>query len=1130
MTDVVLELDCRSVEERDLVSLYVMNKLSEADAEAFEKHYFGCERCWDEVQRATEVRAALAGSGAPSKAKHQTNAKLLHGPWPRLRPILVAAAVLAAVAVGVVLVGRRSSPSSPLTELSAAVVSTRPTEGWLSGFRYAPAATVARGQSPRIPERVRRAAYRALGSAGNQDDAISHRTAGVANLLLGNPSEAIRELELAKTTSPTDPAVLNDLAAAYLERASYSGSRQDRESALRNINRALQIKPVSPEALFNRALLIESLHGAEAAEKAWSAFLASDSKTPAADEARKHLDKLRHRSSSLSWSTERDAYEVSSGSIPVRQAVQLAETFPQELRMWVGDRALPRWGEAFLSNDLGGADRLLSLARYATAGLQHTNGDRLLADAVAVIDASTSAERLLLARAHRDYGLARALYPGQRIPEAIAAMERAEMELRAAASPFAMQATFYRAALLFQSSQSEAAGKLLEKLHSTDSYTSLWAMKSWMQGVLLSSHGRLEEAMHHYRAALLRFDQLKEAENLASARDLVASALVRLGQNEEAWKQRERAIEFLDRAPSVFRFHSILTSATSQAIFENRYATALLLQNRVVANARREGDAELLADSLRQRALILSKTGDSGANADFGKAQEVCARIADPGLRQRELVEIELSRAQADLVNDPVLTTTLLDSAIAFFESTGAKVRLPQCHLLRGRARRLINDNAAAMDDFEAGLSIFESERRVTSPELRLTVFGQAQEIFDEVVDLLLREGRPEEALLYAERSRSRTLIDRLLGLKDVESRRLAPKRLPGVAEIRARLPRGLIAVEYAILPGRVVAWTVTRDDCRVHTLAATPAEIEQLRRELTVAGEEGNDTAFRRLTAKLGGILLSDIPREGFDAAVFIPDKGLWATPFAALRRSEGDPYVLQLFTTVIAPSLTAFVEDRGNPTAVSTSILAVGVSAPAPELGLKPLLHAEDEARAVASSFPNAELLVGGDASRDRFLHSAANSSVIHFAGHAVNRPNPLTSVLRFGSVSDGSETNLLYLREIIDWRLSAARLVVLSACSTSTGEVIGREGLLSFSNAFLLAGASATIGSLWPIDDAQTADFFKYFYQRYRGGMSPAAALREAQVRVCCSPQIGARSANVWAALTLLGSRKALISQLN
>ena len=38
---------------------YLAGRLGEAEAEAFEAHYFGCDRCWAELRAAQEIRAAL---------------------------------------------------------------------------------------------------------------------------------------------------------------------------------------------------------------------------------------------------------------------------------------------------------------------------------------------------------------------------------------------------------------------------------------------------------------------------------------------------------------------------------------------------------------------------------------------------------------------------------------------------------------------------------------------------------------------------------------------------------------------------------------------------------------------------------------------------------------------------------------------------------------------------------------------------------------------------------------------------------------------------------------------------------------------------------------------------------------
>jgi hypothetical protein len=53
-------VDCARVDEAEYEHRYIHGALSEAEAEAFEAHYFECERCWASLQRALEVQAALA--------------------------------------------------------------------------------------------------------------------------------------------------------------------------------------------------------------------------------------------------------------------------------------------------------------------------------------------------------------------------------------------------------------------------------------------------------------------------------------------------------------------------------------------------------------------------------------------------------------------------------------------------------------------------------------------------------------------------------------------------------------------------------------------------------------------------------------------------------------------------------------------------------------------------------------------------------------------------------------------------------------------------------------------------------------------------------------------------------------
>ena len=96
------EMDCTYAEDHDLVPRYLAGELPEAEAEAFEAHYFGCERCWASVRQGGEIRAALGNAAIepiPTDPAREfgSNAGML----------LAAAAAVGVIALGVLQLSRR---------------------------------------------------------------------------------------------------------------------------------------------------------------------------------------------------------------------------------------------------------------------------------------------------------------------------------------------------------------------------------------------------------------------------------------------------------------------------------------------------------------------------------------------------------------------------------------------------------------------------------------------------------------------------------------------------------------------------------------------------------------------------------------------------------------------------------------------------------------------------------------------------------------------------------------------------------------------------------------------------------------------------------------------------------------
>ena len=100
--------------------------------------------------------------------------------------------------------------------------------------------------------------------------------------------------------------------------------------------------------------------------------------------------------------------------------------------------------------------------------------------------------------------------------------------------------------------------------------------------------------------------------------------------------------------------------------------------------------------------------------------------------------------------------------------------------------------------------------------------------------------------------------------------------------------------------------------------------------------------------------------------------------------------------------------------------------------------------------------------------------------------------------------------------------ADLVVLSACETGIGREVEGEGVLGLPAAFLHAGASRVLASLWKVDDAATRALMARFYSLWNppagGGMPAAEALAKAQESVRARPEW--RHPFYWAGWVLWG----------
>ncbi|MCX7288366.1 MAG: CHAT domain-containing protein [Rhodobacterales bacterium] len=259
---------------------------------------------------------------------------------------------------------------------------------------------------------------------------------------------------------------------------------------------------------------------------------------------------------------------------------------------------------------------------------------------------------------------------------------------------------------------------------------------------------------------------------------------------------------------------------------------------------------------------------------------------------------------------------------------------------------------------------------------------------------------------------------------------------------------------------------------------------------------------------ARLAGLLmLPDLAPGlgGADEILILPANDIGTVPFAFLPLGHG--MVIDLAPVTIAPSAAALVRqpDELSPalagqlttgpiafTPVWSGALVVGdpEATDDPDWSFPPLPGARAEAQAIAARF-GTDPVLGAKATPDAILAALSQpADLVYFAAHGVSSDDfPLT--LSFIALTGGRLT----AGEVQGLRLPNRPLVVLSACQTGLGQSHA-GGTIGLARAFVLAGASAVVSTLWNVNDAATERLMGDFAGNLTA-MRPAEALRAAML---------------------------------
>jgi CHAT domain-containing protein len=547
----------------------------------------------------------------------------------------------------------------------------------------------------------------------------------------------------------------------------------------------------------------------------------------------------------------------------------------------------------------------------------------------------------------------------------------------------------------------------------------------------------------------------------------------------------------------------------------------------------RMGRAQEAADLLRSAAARCRKIGDvTNLVKSLYSLGDACLALNDPDAAEKSYGEaLETSRK----VN--------IREVVWRSEQGLGKVAL---------ARKQPNQ---AFAHFKEAIEVVEKMRAaIKIEEFKNGFVTNKLDLYEDMIFLLLDQGKAEDAFSYAERSRARNFIDllenrspdvgnpkdsrflqrqgelkrKIEGLQDVAARAEGEEKAAKLKELEAAqhayedlvvemrldnpelssfvsvsplalpdlqklLEPGVTLLEYLVGEKEVVAWVIKSNSVGVQR---TPCERGRLAEKiLTYRKLMQSIKDFKEESKELFGLLVKPVQDKlaGTQRLGIVPHDCLHYLSFASLH--DGEDYFVERYPLFYVPSASVLkysLARRGQ--TKNRRVLAIGN----PDLQNEALElpFAEREVDSIRWPFPEVDVLKRGEATEKALVERSPDYGIIHIASHGeFDAVNPLFSriLLAAAGETDGS----LNAEEVFRLTLHAD-LVVLSACQSGLGKVEKGDEIIGLNRAFTYAGTHSLLSTLWRVNDVTTAILVKHFYRNY-AAQDKATSLRKAQLLV-------------------------------
>ncbi len=964
--------------------------------------------------------------------------------------------------------------------LVAAVGERRVLRGRASGgFRFGPESGRKRGGPDRLQAsfEVLRVSAEIRRNFDADPSAANSGNLAIAYLLIGDIEKGVRLAE-ARSLEEESAEALADLSAAYLERAGDERDADDFARAYEAALRALRVRPDMPEALFDRALAAEGLGLSWAARPAFEEYLRREPNGPWSGVARQGRDRvarLEARNDLEARERPRIFAALAAGRLADVRAI--AGRRPDLAREAVRRVLLPAVALAIMERR--SIAESLALAREMDGLARAGDTDSLDQEALALLVRGDHE----LAAAHVEFAKASQMLDERKVEEGAPGVLHATAIFRAKGSPYAAQGELQSAlADFFRGRRDGLVGRYskLIDLHRSR-YPLLLARALWMRALcesFVSADGwrALVDRLEAHRL-LTAAAQVDAARQIASQ---LADSLREVGREEEAGSLLTEVLSSQSLQEASLRTQVTLEMLSDHLRRLSLPLAALEVRTLAGPSALRAGPVAELQSVIGTLELAAEAGDESLIAGARMSAERSLSAIADPQIR----AEMEIAYS---------LATVGLDGGAGRHRSEAAEALVQRLRERKNannlrRALTLSGEQLLAEGRFDRAETAlrealdlhFLSRRKVSGEFGQIKEFEGAERPADDLVDLLSRAERADDATRAIERVRNPEAVEE-----------------PALASLTRGLSADTALVSYWPLKDRLLADVVTKSGIRHLSLPIGRPELKRLVRRLNASIAVGSDVLVGQVLAELHDALIARvIPALGpARKLVIVPDREVWEVPFAGLAAKGAEPMAAN-YEISFASSLA----DRARPRPTWTpprSILAIGSPAwdKAHFADLGPLPESGSEARDTASLYPKARVLVGASATRSAIRGLAPGFDVVHVATHAV------------GNARDPGKSFLLLSAEGEDpgaWRasdpgweaLAGTRLVVLSACRTGAERSRFGGSALGVLKSIQSKGGAEVLVSVGDVDDRASRSLLANFHRHLVTGATPAAALRLAQ----------------------------------